>query len=96
MQLDRTPIVYLASPLGFSESSKHYLLPRIIEKLEELELSVYEPFSTNLQNGLGPQSGNSMWALEIAYADRDAVKRCDAVFAVINGSPPDETLDHLH
>ena len=87
---DERPVVYLASPLGFSQLTKQLLLPRIIEKLEEHGVRVYEPFSTNEQNGLGPQSGNSLWALDIAYADRDAVHRCDAIFAVLNGQPPDE------
>ena len=39
----------------------------------------------------GGSCGSSLWALDIAYADRDAVmKKADAVFAVINGTPPDE------
>jgi len=86
----KSPVVYLASPFGFSESHKRYVLPQIVQRLESLGLTVYEPFSTNAQNGLGPSSGNKMWALEIAYADVDAVRNADAIFAVLNGQPPDE------
>jgi nucleoside 2-deoxyribosyltransferase len=91
MACDKRPILYLASPIGFSESQKKFVLPEIIQRLEAHNIQVYEPFSTNAQNGLGPASGNRMWALDIAYADRDAVlQRADAVFAVLNGQPPDE------
>ena len=84
------PVVYLASPLGFSESAKTYVLPQIVARLEAAGVQVYEPFSANNQNGLGPDRGNKMWALEIAYADVEAVKNSDAIFAVLNGLPPDE------
>ena len=46
--------------------------------------------STTTQNGLGAASGSADWALEIAYAEREAVRKCNAVFAAINGQPPDE------
>ena len=62
-----------------------------MEKLEGVGCKVYEPFSTNTQNGLGPQSGDPDWAFDIAVADSEAVRtHCDGVFAVINGVPPDE------
>ena len=51
---------------------------------------MYEPFSQNEQNGLGPASGDPTWAFAIAQADSRAVSACDAVFAVVNGVPPDE------
>jgi len=157
------PLIYLASPLGFSETSRRHVLPVLKKQLEAIGADVYgtppppspprvrvwfngaahalavqppatpakpgclhtlprprpprscraaasrwqptnhvawllpdagapraEPFATNLQNGLGPASGRADWAFDIAYADRDAVIRCDAIFAVINGLPPDE------
>ena len=90
MQSCHSPVVYLASPLGFSESQRKLVLPHFISALEAAGASVYEPFSTNEQNGLGPDSNNDDWALDIAFADRDGVSQCDALFAVINGVPPDE------
>ena len=86
----KAPVVYLASPLGFSKSAKRYVLTKIIERNESLGATVYEPFSTNEQNGLGPSSGKDLWALDIAYADVEAVRNADAIFACINGTPPDE------
>ena len=86
----KAPIIYLASPLGFSKSARRYVLPKIIERIESLGATVYEPFSTNEQNGLGPSSGKDLWAMDIAYADVEAVRNADAIFACINGVPPDE------
>lgn len=84
------PVVYLASPLGFSETARRYVLPEFIKRIESLGVTVYEPFSTNAQNGLGPSDANDLWALDIASADSSAVTRADAVLAVLNGVPPDE------
>ncbi len=84
-------MLYLASPLGFSDTAKRFVLPELVRRLTALgRVAVYEPFSTNHQNGLGPQSGAELWSLDIATADSGAVMRADAVFAVLNGQPPDE------
>lgn len=84
------PVIYLASPLGFSATARDHLIPLFTDALTALGAEVYEPFSTNAQNGLGPESGSTDWALDIAAADSNAVRSCDAIFAVINGLPPDE------
>ena len=88
----RRPLVYLASPLGFSSSAKEFILPRFVQALELCGCEVYEPFSQNEQAGRGPGNGTSAetWAFDIAHADRDAAAECDAIFAIINGLPPDE------
>ena len=83
-------LIYLASPLGFSQTARELVLPRFVDALSALGLDVYEPFGRNAQNGLGPGSGSSTWAFDISYADRDAVLECDAIFAIVNGLPPDE------
>ena len=83
-------MVYLASPLGFSESARLAVLPQFVERLEAVGCQVHEPFSANKQNGLGPQSGAPDWAFDIAVADSEAVRNCDCIFANINGVPPDE------
>ena len=75
---------------GFSDTAKKHVLPVLKAKLEALGVDVYEPFARNEQNGLGPLSGDTDWAFDIAYADRDGVKMCDGIFACINGLPPDE------
>ncbi len=79
-------IVYLASPYGFSKQWKKKLLPEFIVAIENLGAEVWEPFSRNGQlDKLKPG-----WAHEIAVADLKDIKKADAIFAVVNGTPPDE------
>jgi nucleoside 2-deoxyribosyltransferase len=78
--------IYLANPYGFSEQQKQLLLPPIITKLESLGLEVWEPFQRNNQQDFS-QPG---WAYRIARADLDDVKKCAGIFAIVNGTPPDE------
>ena len=78
--------IYLANPYGFSQQQKQLLLPPIITKLESLGLEVWEPFQRNNQLDFS-QPG---WAYRIARADLDDVKKCDGIFAIVNGTPPDE------
>ena len=78
--------VYLANPYGFSEQQKTRLLPELIGALEDLGLEVWEPFQRNNQVDLS-QPG---WAHRIALADCQDVRDADAIFAVVNGTPPDE------
>lgn len=85
----RKLIVYLASPLGFSLSMKEYVLPKLVEALEKLGVEVYEPFQRNVQAGLIKKE-DAAWAWNVAEADARAVQTSDAIFAVVNGVPPDE------
>lgn len=78
--------IYLANPYGFSKQQKDLLLPPIINKLETLGAEVWEPFQRNNQQDFSKPS----WAYKIARADFDDVKKCDAIFAIVNGQPPDE------
>lgn len=79
-------IIYLASPYGFSAQQKALLLPPIVAQLEGLGLEVWEPFARNNQVDFS-QTG---WAYQVAQADVRDVRRADAIFAVVNGTPPDE------
>ena len=78
--------VYLANPYGFSEQQKTLLLPLVVAALEELGLEVWEPFARNNQVDFS-QSG---WAYRIGQADFADVRDADAIFAIVNGVPPDE------
>ena len=78
--------IYLANPYGFSEQQKTRLLPELTGALESLGLEVWEPFQRNNQIDIS-QPG---WAHRIALADCRDVRDADAVFAVVNGTPPDE------
>ena len=78
--------IYLASPLGFSAESRTVLLPRFVDALEQLGLSVLEPFGRNSDIDLT----RSDWAHGVAQQCLRDVHDADAVFAVVNGAPPDE------
>ncbi|BAY85779.1 nucleoside 2-deoxyribosyltransferase [Calothrix parasitica NIES-267] len=78
--------IYLANPYGFSQQQKELLLPPIINKLKSLGAEVWEPFERNNQLDFSKPG----WAYKIARADLDDVKNCDGIFAIVNGTPPDE------
>ncbi len=77
--------LYLASPYGFSKQTKDLLI-LFIEIFKEWNVEVYEPFSRteHLFN-----SGEN-WAFEIAKRNLDDLRKCDCLFAIVNGNPPDE------
>ena len=80
-----TKTIYLANPYGFSAQQKIILLPPLVTALEDLGLEVWEPFARNNQlDFLG-----AGWAYRLPKDFRDVVDS-DAIFAVVNGVPPDE------
>ena len=78
--------IYLASPYGFSAQWKRLLLPEFITALEALGLEVWEPFARNGQVNLAEPG----WAYRVAQRDLQDVRDADALFAIVNGTPPDE------
>ena len=78
--------IYLASPYGFSQQQKESLLPVFVEKLTELGAEVWEPFARNNQVDFS-EAG---WAYRVGQADLRDVAESDAIFAIVNGTPPDE------
>ena len=78
--------IYLASPYGFSVQQRTLLLPQIVAALEALGLEVWEPFERNNQVDMS-RPGR---AYGIGQADFRDVREADAIFAVVNGVPPDE------
>lgn len=78
--------IYLANPYGFSHQQKTLLLPPIVQVLESLGAEVWEPFARNNQIDFS-QTG---WAYQVAQADVNDVRNCDGIFAIVNGTPPDE------
>lgn len=81
--MDKT--IYLASPYGFSPEWKKLLNP-IENALTSMGLEVFEPFQRNNQIDFTEKD----WAYKIGQADKSDVEICDAIFAVVNGTPPDE------
>ena len=78
--------IYLASPYGFSAQWKRLLLPEFVTALESLGLEVWEPFARNGQVDLAEPG----WAHRVAQRDLRDVHDADALFAIVNGTPPDE------
>ena len=78
--------IYLASPYGFSPQWKSRLLPDFVQALEDMGLEVWEPFARNNQVDFSKEG----WAYEIGQRDLDDVVQSDAIFAIVNGTPPDE------
>ena len=78
--------IYLASPYGFSAQQKELLLPPLVKALESMALEVWEPFARNNQIDFA----NPDWAYQVAQADKKDVEEADGIFAVVNGTPPDE------
>ena len=85
------PTIYLASPYGFSAQWRRLLLPEFIAALEGLGLEVWEPFARNGQVDVA-QPG---WAHQVAQRDLQDVRDADGLFAIVNGTPPDEGVIHL-
>ena len=77
--------VYLANPYGFATQWKS-LLPPIISALEDVGVEVWEPFARNNQIDLAARG----WAYEVGQRDYADVRNSDGIFAVVNGTPPDE------
>ena len=80
------PILYLASPYGFSPHWRTRLLPDFVDALEQLGVEVWEPFSRNGQVDLAKPG----WAWRVAQADLQDVRDADGLLAIVNGTPPDE------
>lgn len=78
--------LYLASPYGFSAQWKRLLLPEFVTALEDLGLEVWEPFKRNGQVDLAEPG----WAYRVAQRDFQDVRDADGLFAIVNGTPPDE------
>ena len=78
--------IYLASPYGFSTQQKERLLPAFVQTMEEMGAEVYEPFARNNQ----VDRTESGWAYRVGQDDVRDLVSCDAIFAIVNGTPPDE------
>ena len=78
--------IYLASPYGFADQWRLRLLPEFINKLESMGATVWEPFSRNSDIDFSI-SGS---ANKVACSNLKDLKNSDALFAIVNGTPPDE------
>ena len=77
--------LYLANPYGFSKQTKN-LLHEFINIFEDLNIEVYEPFERT--KNLIKKEGE--WAYDLAKSNFNDLQKCDCIFAIVNGTPPDE------
>ena len=77
--------LYLANPYGFSKQIKS-LLHEFIHIFNNLNIEVYEPFERTKH--IIKKEGE--WAYELAKSNFHDLKNCDCIFAIVNGTPPDE------
>ena len=77
--------LYLANPYGFSKQTKN-LLDEFINIFNNLNLEVYEPFERT-KNLIQKED---KWAYNVAKSNYNDLKKCDCIFAIVNGTPPDE------
>ena len=76
--------LYLANSYGFSKQTKK-LLYEFINIFNDLNIEVYEPFERTKH-----LIQKEEWAYELAKSNFNDLKNCDCIFAIINGTPPDE------
>ena len=77
--------LYLANPYGFSKQTKK-LLDEFINIFNDLNIEVYEPFERT--KNIVQKDGE--WAYDLAISNFNDLKECDCIFAIVNGTPPDE------
>jgi len=77
--------LYLANPYGFSKQTKQ-LLSQFINIFIDLNLEVYEPFERT-KNLIQKKD---RWAYDLARSNLHDLEKCDCIFAIVNGTPPDE------
>ena len=77
--------LYLANSYGFSKQTRK-LLSEFINIFEDLNIEVYEPFERT--KNLIKKEGE--WAYDLAKSNFNDLKKCDCIFAIVNGNPPDE------
>ena len=77
--------LYLANPYGFSKQTKK-LLCEFINVFNDLNIEVYEPFERTKDL----IEKESEWAYDLAKRNFEDLKKSDCIFAIVNGTPPDE------
>ena len=65
---------------------KQKTLFEFINIFNDLNIKVYEPFERTKQ--IIKKEGK--WAYELAISNFQDLKKCDCIFAIVNGTPPDE------
>lgn len=91
--------IYLASPLGFSESGSHFIRDILVPELTRQGLNVINPFDlvdparihtiVGMEAGLARVEAWRALNIEIGQGNVSAIDRCDAMLAVLDGADVD-------
>jgi nucleoside 2-deoxyribosyltransferase len=92
-------IVYIASPLGFSQVGRRFYYEELLPTIRELGYDVLDPWTSTNRSAIdrvvampyGPERRDAWRRLnsEIGLTNRDAIDRADAVVAVLDGTDVD-------
>ncbi len=77
--------LYLANSYGFSKQTKK-LLSEFFIIFNDFNVEVHEPFERTQK--IIQKEGQ--WAYDVAISNFNDLKNCDCIFAIVNGTPPDE------
>lgn len=88
-------LVYLAGPLGFSEAGRAFQYDKVIPELERLGHEVLDPWKLTEKRKIDEildlpygEDKRSRWTTlnkEIGDNNKNAIERCDAIFAILDG-----------
>jgi nucleoside 2-deoxyribosyltransferase len=91
-------LIYLASPLGFSQELKSYR-DKIKQRLYELDCTVLDPWEQPIRPEIEEAGSMSDWharvkafrkiASEIGKANEDMIRSCDLILGVLDGAELD-------
>lgn len=91
--------IYLASPLGFSDSGSHFIRDVLVPELTRQGLSVINPFDlvdpariraiAEMEAGFARVEAWRALNIEIGQGNVSAIDSCDAMLAVLDGADVD-------
>lgn len=86
--------VYVAGPLGFSESGRHWMKERLLPKLSGAGVEILNPFRDIMGMGTEPpvksaKATGKDEAMAMGERNIDDIRSADAVLAVLDGADVD-------
>lgn len=99
MRKSGSPQVYLAGPLGFSESGKLFYYQKLVPLVVEMGFSVLDPWALTSKKILnqvitlpyGPKKKDKWHSINkvIGRNNADAIKKCNLIVACLDGTDVD-------
>ena len=83
--------IYIASPLGFSETSRGFYHVRLLPLVREYGFEVLDPWDIGIEIP-GPEAEKKAWErfnMLVGKRNREAIESSDGVLAVLDGTDVD-------